>query len=74
MPTWSELRRYLKKEVWLATLKIGNPSRHVHQGSSKRDVLQCRVSHGTGETPPYVWKRILSHQLQITVEEFNRNK
>ena len=37
-------------------------------GSIKR----TKVSKGSGEIKPHMWKEILSHQLQVTQEYFNK--
>lgn len=75
MPSWNDLRRYLNKkpngwEPW----KTGRHHDYWRKVLPNGEILTTRVSHGSGEIPPGVWKRILSKQLRITNEEFNRDK
>jgi hypothetical protein len=67
MAKWSELRRYLKKNDWEMT------SRTDHD-FFRKDGRRTKVSNGSGEIPPPVFRRILKDQLGITIEEFNAGK
>jgi predicted RNA binding protein YcfA (HicA-like mRNA interferase family) len=64
---WSELERYLNKNGWILE-KMGD---HKYY---KKGARRTRISHGGGEVPPPIFRRILRDQLGITLEEFNRNK
>lgn len=70
MPSWSDLRRYCEHEEW----ELYRQSGHCFYRKVLPDgrVLFTKVSFGSGEIPPALWRRILTKQLQVTVEQFNR--
>lgn len=75
MPKWSELERYLNKasngwHLW----KSGTHHTYYRRVLPNGEILTARLSRGSGEIPPPVWKRILKHQWRITEAEFNRGK
>ena len=64
MPGWRDMRRFLERNAQF--LRHGK-SHDIYLFRGQR----IRVSHGSGEISPELWKNILKHQLRMTQEEFN---
>ena len=64
MPGWRDMRRFLERNAQF--LRHGkNHDIYLFRGQ------RIRVSRGSGEISPELWKNILKHQLRMTQEEFN---
>ncbi|MBR0258473.1 MAG: type II toxin-antitoxin system HicA family toxin [Synergistaceae bacterium] len=70
MPRWSELKRYLDRNGW----ELYRTGDHYYYRKRLADGSYIRTycSHGSGEIPGKLWKRILKSELHITQEDFNR--
>ena len=70
MPSWRELKRFCERDGW----ELYKDTDHyfyrklMDDGSLKR----TKVSKGTGEISPRLWKDILKKQLQVDEGYFNR--
>jgi predicted RNA binding protein YcfA (HicA-like mRNA interferase family) len=67
MAKWAELKRYLDRNGWFNF----RTTDHYYY---RKDGQRTKVSFGSGEIPPPVFRRILKDQLKITLEEFNDGK
>ena len=69
MPRWSDLKRYCKRNNWVCIRK----TKHIFYVKVLPDgtILKTKISHGSGEIDPGLWRNILKHELRITQEEFN---
>ncbi|EGW40136.1 hypothetical protein [Desulfosporosinus sp. OT] len=70
MPSWRELKRFCERDGW----ELYKDTDHcfyrkiMDDGSLKR----TKISKGTGEISPRLWKDILKKQLQVDEGYFNR--
>lgn len=70
MPSWRELKRFCERDGW----ELYKDTDHyfyrkiMDDGSLKR----TKISKGTGEISPRLWKDILKKQLQVDEVYFNR--
>ena len=71
MPTWKDLQRFLERNNW--ELYRNTDHYFYRKFLDNGEVLRTKVSRGSGEISPNLWRRILKHELRITLEEFNRN-
>lgn len=72
MPSWSDLRRFCKKDGW-EMYKRGRDD-HYRKIMPDGTIKFTRVSRGTGEIGYHQWREILNKQLQVDQEYFNRLK
>lgn len=71
MPKWKDLRRYCESTGWEL---IRNTDHYYYSKySPTKGTLVIKISKGSGEIGPHLWKHILKHELGITQEEFNKN-
>ena len=70
MPSWSDLRRYLKNNPGWECFKHTDHDFYRKKLPNGK-VLITKVSRGTGEIGSGLWRHILKHELRITQEEFN---
>lgn len=73
MPSWSELRAYLRHEGF--ELKRTQKDEIWERTSADGSIDRVRCSKGSGEIYGNLWSRIKKHELGgITDEEFNRRR
>lgn len=70
MPRWSELKRFCDRDGW----ELFKQTDHYYYRKvlPNGDILLTKVSFGSGEISPHLWKTILKRKLRVTQEEFNR--
>lgn len=70
MPRWKELKKYLDKNGW----ELIRSTDHYYYQKVNIDgsTYFTKVSRGSGEISKSTFKYILSHQLHISKEEFNK--
>lgn len=69
MPRWKELKRFCDKDGW--TLYKDTDHYYYTKTMSDGTVKRTKVSKGSGEIHPHMWKEILKKQLQVSQEYFN---
>lgn len=69
MPKWKDLKRFCERDGW----ELYKQTDHdfYRKFLDNGDVLRTKVSRGTGEIPPNLWKMILKKQLHTTQAAFN---
>lgn len=69
MPRWKELKRFCEQDGW----ECYKSSDHDFYRKIMPDgtIKRTKVSRGSGEIHPYMWREILKNQLQVTEEYFN---
>ena len=69
MPSWKDLRRFCEKDGWV----LYKSTDHYFYMKQDEDgkIRKTRVSRGSNEIGPALWKLILKKQLQVTKEYFN---
>lgn len=68
MAKWTELKRYVDRNGW----ELYRTTDHwYYRKPVNGRYMYTKVSFGSGEIPPNVFKRILTRQLGITMEQFN---
>lgn len=69
MPSWAELRRFLKADGW----ELYKSTDHDFYRKVEPDgtIKRTKVSRGTGEIKKHLWQEILKRQLRVTQEYFN---
>lgn len=71
MPTFRELKRYVERNGW--TVERTMDHWYYRKITDDGRILTTRISFSLGkEIPSYLWKKILSNQLCVSQEEFNR--
>ena len=70
MPRWKELKRYCENDGW--ELYKNTDHYFYRKILSDGTVLRTRVSKGSGEIGPALWREILHRQLCTTQEHFNK--
>ncbi len=70
MGSLADLRRFARKHGVL--LRNTDHEFYLITHPLTGEELILKVSHGQGEIPPNLWKRILRQQLKLSQEEFNR--
>ena len=72
MPKWRDFKRFLDRNGWI----MYRSSDHFYYKKDLGDgvILYTKVSRGSGEIPAKIWKKILTKDLGITQEEFNKLK
>lgn len=69
MPSWKELKRFCERDGWELYKETGH---YFYRKILPDGTLTfTKVSRGSGEIGPALWKEILKHQLQTTQEYFN---
>lgn len=70
MPKKSQVRKFLNaaRNGWV--LMRDTDHEYYEKRLADGTVLNTRLSHGNGEIPPTIWKKMLK-QMGITQEEFN---
>ncbi len=69
MPKWKELKRYCDNDGW--ELYKDTDHYFYRKQTASGDILYTKVSKGSGEISPGLWKRIRNQQLKVTQEYFN---
>lgn len=70
MPSWRDLRRFCECDGWELYKKTDH---WYYQKLMPDGVLKrTKVSMGTGEISKNLWREILSKQLQVSQEYFNK--
>lgn len=69
MPRWKELKRFCERDDW----ELYKETDHYFFRKRMEDgtLKLTKVSKGSGEIHPAMWKMILKRQLQVTQEYFN---
>jgi len=71
MPSWRDLRRFCERDGW----NLYKDTDHYFYEKIENDIKRkTKVSKGSGEIGPGLWKKILKQQLQVTQEYFNSKK
>ena len=61
MPRWKELKRFCDSDGW-----------ELYKDTDDNgNIKLTKVSKGSGEIRPHMWREILKKQLQVTQEYFN---
>lgn len=70
MPKWKDLKRYCERDGW----ELYKDTDHYFYRKFTEDgnLLLTKVSKGSKEISSNLFKRILSHQLNISKEDFNK--
>ena len=70
MPRWKELKRFCDKDGW----ELYKVTDHYFYRKTMPDgtLKRTKVSMGSGEIHPHMWREILNKQLQVTEEYFNK--
>lgn len=69
MPKWSELKRFCEKDGW--ELYKNTDHYFFRKVMSDGTVKRTKVSRGSSQIGPALWKEILRKQLCVTQEYFN---
>lgn len=69
MPKWKELKRFCDRDGW--ELYKETDHYYYRKITKEGDILYTKVSKGSGEIHPHMWKNIRNHQLKVTQEYFN---
>ena len=71
MPKWKELKRFCDNDKW----ELYKQTDHYYYRKRDEDgnVIQTKVSKGSGEIHTAMWQTILKKQLQVTQEYFNKH-
>ena len=69
MPSWKELKRFCERDGW----ELYKETDHYFYRKYLPDgtLLRTKISKGSGQIGPTLWKEIRKRQLHITQEEFN---
>ena len=69
MPRWKELKRFCDRDGW----ELYKDTDHYFYRKMNDDgnIKLTKVSKGSGEIRPHMWREILNKQLQVTQELFN---
>ncbi len=69
MPRWKELKRFCEKDGW----ELYKDTDHYYYRKRDPDgsVRQTKVSKGSSEIRPHLWREILKKQLCVSQEYFN---
>ena len=70
MPSWRELRRFCERDGW--ELYKDTDHYYYRKADENGNIRRTKVSRGSGEIRPHMWKEILKRQLQVTEEYFNK--
>ncbi|QGG46857.1 type II toxin-antitoxin system HicA family toxin [Heliorestis convoluta] len=71
MPSWKELKRFCERDGW----ELYKNTDHYFFRKVMPDgaVKRTKVSMGTGEIKPSLWREILKKQLLVSQEYFNKH-
>lgn len=69
MPRWKELKRFCDRDGW--ELYKDTDHYFYRKTDDNGNIKLTKVSKGSGEIHPHMWKEILKKQLQVTQEYFN---
>ncbi|NLB88280.1 MAG: type II toxin-antitoxin system HicA family toxin [Syntrophomonadaceae bacterium] len=70
MPSWRDLKRFCERDGWELYKKTDH---WYYQKLMPDGVLKrTKVSFGTGEISKHRWREILTKQLQVSEEYFNK--
>ena len=72
MPSWRELRRFCEKDGW--ELYKETDHYYFRKVDENDNLKRVKVSMGSGEIKYHLWREILTKQLKVTIEYFNRVK
>ncbi|EGO5243406.1 hypothetical protein E0T48_002724 [Enterococcus faecalis] len=74
MPSWKELERFLKNDGWSHITNKSGRDKWYEKRLANGDLLQSRVSKGSGEIGKTQFKVILKQQLKCNLTYFNKVK
>lgn len=71
MPRWRELKRFCEKDGW----ELYKDTDHYYYRKMDDDgsIRRTKVSKGSGEIHPKMWREIRNKQLKVTQEYFNNH-
>ena len=69
MPKWKELKRFCDNDHW--ELYKTTDHYYYRKETDNGEILYTKVSKGSGEIHPGLWRRIRNQQLKVTQEYFN---
>lgn len=69
MPKWSELKRFCEKDGW--ELYKNTDHYFFRKTMPNGEIKRTKVSRGSSQIGPALWKEILKKQLCVTQEYFN---
>jgi hypothetical protein len=69
VPSWKELKRYCDRDGW----ELYRETDHYFYRKILPDgtIYRTKISKGSGQIGPALWKEILKRQLHTTQEHFN---
>lgn len=69
MPKWKELKRFCEKDGW----ELYRETDHYFFRKTDADgnIRRTKVSKGSGEIHPHLWREIRNKQLKVSQEYFN---
>ena len=67
MPKKQHVRKFLKHNGWV--MYKNTDHEHYMKKLANGEILYTKLSHGKGEVPPTVWRKMLK-QMNITEAEF----
>lgn len=69
MPKWKELKRFCERDGW----ELYKNTDHYFYRKIDPDgsIRRTKVSKGSGEIHPHLWREIRNKQLRVTQEYFN---
>ncbi|MBO4337430.1 MAG: type II toxin-antitoxin system HicA family toxin [Lachnospiraceae bacterium] len=70
MPRWKELKRFCDRDSW----ELYKTTDHYFYRKIMPNgiIKRTKVSMGSGEIHPHMWKEILKNQLQVSEDYFNK--
>lgn len=69
MPGWKELKRFCDRDGW--ELYKDTDDYFYRKIDDDGNIKLTKVSKGSGENCPHMWREILKKQLRVTQEYFN---
>ncbi len=69
MPRWKELKRFCENDGWECYKTTDHY--YFRKVLPNGDILYTKVSMGSGEISPHLWRHIRTRQLNVTQEYFN---
>ena len=70
MPRWKELKRFCERDGW--ELYKDTDHYFFRKIDSNGNLRRTKVSKGSEEIHPAMWREILKKQLQVSQEYFNK--
>ena len=69
MPRWKELKRFCERDHW--ELYKDTDHYYYRKIDENGNIRMTKVSKGSGEIHPHMWREILKKQLQVSQDYFN---